>query len=259
MESSGSRGTTKIENLDLEKCIKAFNECTEFSKNKQCCIEEFVESSIDYIIDGDVFIYNNQYIWDGMFFNYRHNKLKMIPTTESWPLKIDKNIINNLKIQIKSIFEKLNISFGEFNVEMYINKNNNLFIIEINPRQGGCDIPSSIKKHSGIDFSKLLVTLSVGDEKYFNQIKDMKRNCIYISRHMVFSTKKGRYKDVFVSNEIKNYVNNIEILKKINDEIDVSKNAGDVIAYVDLIFDNYETQKKYDSHLENYIYPIIEE
>ena len=65
----------------------------------------------------------------------------MIPTTESWPLKIDENIINNVKTSIKKIFNKLDIHFGEFNIEMYLNKNNELFIIEINPRQGGCNIP----------------------------------------------------------------------------------------------------------------------
>ena len=256
VESSGSRGTTKIDKLDYDVCIAAFKECINFSRNHFCSIEEFVDSSIDYVIEGEVFVYNDIYFWNGMFFNYRHHKLSMIPTTHSWPLDVDTKIINNIKKSIMMIFKNLNISIGEFNAEIYINKNGDLFFIEINPRQGGNYIPISIEKHCGIDFSRLLVSLSVGDEQYLKQCLENKPECNYFTKHMVFSTKNGILKDIYIDERISKFIKKINYKVKIGSEIEITKNASGVLAYVDLMFDTIENQKKYDSKLENYIYPI---
>ncbi len=261
VKSSGSRGTTKINELDYNNCINAYDECINFSRNHQCSIESFVESSINYIIDGDVFVYKDKYLWNGMFFNYRHNYFKMIPTTESWPLCLSDNVMSAVKSTIQKIFKKLNIIFGEFNVEMYLNKKKQLFVIEINPRQGGCDIPISIKKHCGIDLSRLLVTLSVGDEYYWQECLRKKVKNNFFSKHMVFSTKSGILKGLYIDEEIKKYVKKVEYKNhnSINGFVNKSENATSVIAHVNLLFDTYKNQKKYDDKLEKYIYPIIED
>ena len=257
--SSGSRGTTKIENMDYNKCLQSFNECIDFSSSNKCSIEEYVESSLDYVIEGDVFVYKDYYNWNGMFFTYRSKKLPMVPQTSSFPLIIEEVRLNEIKNAIFKIFADLGIVFGEYNLEMFFNKKGELFIIEINPRQGGNNLPTSVKRHCGIDYSKLLVSLAVGDESYYNQIATSEAENNYYTAHIVFNHKKGTYKKINISNEIKDYVVEIKELKKKNEKLDIAKNATDAIAYVYLNFGSYEVQKKYDMCLEDYIIPIIEE
>jgi len=257
--SSGSRGTTKLESFNEEKAIKAFNTCKEFSRNNYCSIEEFVNSSINYVIEGDVFVYKDYYFWEGMFFNYRHSSFKMIPTTESWPFIVSNSLFDEIKNSIKKIFTELNITFGEYNVEMYLNDCNELFIIEINPRQGGYDIPDSIKKYSSIDFSKLLVTLAVGDEDYFKEANKIPKSNKIFTRHVVFSKKAGILEGIYIDDKIKKYVTKVEYVKKLNEKVPISQNGSDLIAFIDITFDTYENQKKYDFEMEKYIYPILKE
>lgn len=258
-ESSGSRGTTKVEKIDLDECLNSFNECINFSMDDSCCVEEYVESSIDYVIEGDIFIYKNKFFWNGLFFTYRSKELPMVPQTSSFPLKIEDDELDTVKDAIIKIFTDLNITFGEYNLEMYFNKSNKLFIIEINPRQGGNYLPISVERHCGINYNKLLVSLAAGDETYYQKVINSKSKSNYYTAHIVFNHKAGIYKELSVADEIKEYVVEIKELKNNGEQLEVAKNATDAVAYVFLDFGNYDTQKKYDISLEDYIVPVMEE
>ncbi len=89
-----------------------------------------------------------------------------------------------------------------------------------------------IKEHSGIDFTKLLVSLSVGDESYYNEVKRSKPLCQYLCRHPVYSDKDGKYAGIYISKELSGFVNNIEEMKQVGDEVHCCKNALDVVAFI---------------------------
>ena len=252
-KSSATRGTKKFEKFDERGLKESFEECHKLSVNDIVCAEEYVEMPSLNIIDGDVFVYGDDIIWDGMFMSTRSPYAPMVPTTQTYPLSVKPEQYNIVKESLTAIFKNAGVKFGEYNVEMYFNKDGKLFVIEINPRQGGNGIPSAILRHCGIDFTKLLVTLAVGDTFYYEEVKNLQYDKILICRHPVYCHETGTFKEISIAEEIKQYISGIEILKQNGDEIRGCVNALDEVGFINLEFDSNEVQLKYAYNLEKYI------
>ena len=85
--------------------------------------------------------------------------------------------------------------FGEYNIEGYFNKKGDFFVIEINVRQGGHEIPLLINDYTGIDFCKLLVSTAVRDTDYWEYVKNYERHYRFAIKQTTFSQKAGKYAD----------------------------------------------------------------
>ena len=255
--NSGSRGTTKVLSYDVKELKKIFRSNIEYSRDNCCVIEEYVDMSSLTVIEGDLFVLNKEILWDGLFFNTRSSKIPKLPMTYSIPFRTDSSKLIEIKSTLRKLLEAAEFTFGELNVEMYFTKDHRLFVIEINPRQGGAGIPAFIFRHCGIDMYRLLVTTAVNDDRYYNALKKYDRECHYISRHSVFAHSPGVYKGISCSPIIQKYVYNIEERKSCGEKVKACSNGTDVLAFVDLEFDSYELQHYYCENLEKYIRPII--
>jgi biotin carboxylase len=258
-ESSGTRGTTRVDSKeDKESQKKAFEECQHFSVNDRVSVEEFVEMTLLTVIDGDVFVCNGEYLWNGFFSCYRSCHATMLPMMESFPIVISDKDFDVVKDHIKRIFEQAGIVHGQYNAEMYFTKTGELFVIEINARQGGVNIPHLIELHSGIDFDKLLVTTAVGDNSEFEEALNAKHEIRYITQFLVFSRSNGVLNRVEIHQELMPYLIERTDLKKPGDEVVVGMNAGDSIARLVFDFKDFETQQHYVNDIENYVSAIVD-
>lgn len=255
--SSGSRGTTTVLSHDVEELKRIYRINADYSRDNCCVIEEYVDMPSLTMIEGDLFVLDKEIIWDGLFFNTRSSITPKLPMTYSIPFRIDSAKLLEIQNTLIKILEAADFTFGELNVEMYFTKDNRLFVIEINPRQGGAGIPAFIHRHCGIDMHKLLVTTAVNDDRYFDYLEHHNRECHYISRHSVFAHSSGVYKGISCLPIIQNYVTNIEERVSGGDKVEECENGTNVLAFVDLEFDSYELQHQYCEDLENYIKPII--
>lgn len=257
VECTGTRGTTKVNKWNREVLDQAFHECIYYSNNGNLTVEEYVEMPSLTLIDGDVFLVNGAIIWDGMFFSSRSVIAPMVPMTQSFPLKLEEPEMQVVKNELDKIFTGAGIVFGEYNVEMYFNQNRELFIIEINARQGGNGIPKMIEAHCGINMYRLLVTTAVRDFKYYKEIMKQKRDYKFVSRFPVFSRINGKYKKLYIDPIIEKFIMEVEEIKQQGDEVERVRNAMSVVAFVSLKFDSYEQQHFYIKQLENLIYPEL--
>ena len=255
--SSASRGTTVVSSYDPEGLKALYRINTDYSWNDQCMIEEFVDMPSLTMIEGDLFVLNKEILWDGLFFTTRSRITPMLPMTYSLPLRTDPIQLSEIQSTLVKILDAAGFTFGELNVEMYFTQDNRLFVIELNPRQGGAGIPAFIFRHCGIDMYKLLVTTAVNDDRYFNSLKQFNRECHYVSRHSVFSHSAGVYKGIRCSPIIQKYVKKIEERIPCGEEVQACSNGTDVLAFVDLEFESYELQHRYCDDMEKYIMPII--
>lgn len=255
---SGTRGTTRFDEKNLDSIKSAVIECIKYSRDNICEIEEFVRMPSLIVLEGDVFINKEKFFWGGLFFTRRSEKLPMVPMTYMSPYVDSDKHMNVIKQVLSDTFLKLGIRHGQYNVEAYFDGNENFFIIEINARQGGHGLPAYIKLATGIDMDKLLVTTAVGDDEYFNNVlkNDIKQQ--FATRHAVFGDKDGILKDIYISEEIRKYVVNVEYDKKIGEKVEKRKNGSSVIGFINLVFSSYEEQHKYSERIEDYIYPQIE-
>lgn len=252
-ESSATRGTVRFDSFDGERIARVFLDCKEYSYNKRVCLEEFVEMPSMIVVDGDVFVYGDNILWNGMFSSTRHKRAPMVPTTQTYPINLDNEKMILIKESLHRIFKATGVRLGEFNIEGYFTIEGKFFIIEINVRQGGNNIPQMIYQHCGIDYSKLLVSLSVGDESYWSEINNMTPTCNYICHHPIYSFETGTFEGISYSDEINNYIKYEEIFKKKGDLVERCKNATHKLGYVTLEFENRESQLRYFDCIDDYI------
>lgn len=259
-QSSGSRGAYKVESYDEFKIsCNRWNACRDFSLDKKVLMEEFIEMpNLKRVIDGDVFIYKNSIFMNGLFSSCRNPKCPTVPSTQIYPIVLKQEYLDEVKNVLVQLFAMAGIVHGEYNIEMYYSNDNQLFCIEINVRQGGNGIPEMIYEHCGVDMYKLLVSTTMGDDMYFDNMINGNNMCKYVLRHGVFGSVRGVYKRVEISPQIYPYMKRIKEVVNKGEVVNPCKEAGDVIAYVDFEFDNREQQLFFADNIENYVSPVIE-
>lgn len=258
--SAGSQGTTKIQANHTGKLQEVFNTCKGFSRNGKVTIEEYVEMPTLEGIEGDIFVFGDIILWNGLFTTRRSMMAPMIPMTYIFPAILTQEKLSVIKKNVAKLFKEAGIRHGEYNIEMYFTKKEELFIIEVNPRQGGHLLPQQIKKHTEIDLTRLLVTTAVGQNEYLDDIvkKEPKNN--FLTHHVVFSDISGILQDIEIDPVIRKYVSEIAFHKKRGEKINQRNNATDYIAYVTMQFPDRETQLSYSrERIEQMIRPIVKE
>lgn len=257
-ESSGTRGTTRIDRReDIESFRKAFEECRYYSVNDRVSVEEYVTMTSLKVIDGDVFVCGKELLWNGFFTCYRSQYAPMLPMMESFPILITNEDFLIVKDHIRRLFEEAGIVHGQYNVEMYFTEKRELFVIEINARQGGNNIPHLIELHSGIDFDKLLVTTAVDDMSYFNEVKKLCYTPRYITQYVVFSRESGVLERLDIAEEISRYLIERTDVRHVGEEVVVGTNAGDSVARLVFDFGDSNTQQYFVERVEELIKPVV--
>lgn len=253
-KGSATRGTIKIEKNNANDIESIFARSQHFSWNNRVALEEFVQMPSLTTYEGDVFIVGDDIIWEGMFYTQRSAEAPLIPMTYSGPLNDNDANIDSIKKSLANIFKSAGIKLGEYNVELYPTFKNEIFVIEINTRQGGRNLPEFIQQFSGVDLTKLLVATSVGDYTFYKQIKTRPVTKKYISHHLIFPHQDGTFKNVHIDHKIEGYVIAKEILCKEGDFLNKSENGTDLIGYIDFEFPNQQTRNMYAFNIENYVY-----
>ena len=198
---SGSSGTTVINSKkELKKSEWKWNICRDYSKTKKVVIEEYVKmADLTNVIDGDIFVHRGKIIWNGLFSNGRSKYDILFPMSQSYPINLDEKQMTEVKESLCALIKNAGITFGALNIEAFYTEDDKLFFIEINARQGGNGIPYMIKKHCGIDMSRLLVTTATGDDTYFNDVLTTKHCSRLVSRLQCFwHAEAGQYNSIDV-------------------------------------------------------------
>ncbi len=257
-ESSGTRGTRRITaDTATEELKQAYETCREFSRNDLVTIESYIPMPSLTVIEGDLFVNHGEILWDGLFFTRRSPAAPMIPMTYIFPIELDAEHYAKLQQTLTEAFHAANIQHGQYNVELYFTGSDDLFLIEINARQGGNKIPLAIKLHSGIDMDRLLVTTAVGDDSYWDELKTYVRPERFTAWHLVFPRNAGVLREVRFSEEILDRVIYQELFYQPGDVLEDTENAASWMGCVGLRFDSSEQMWSCVERLEDLICPII--
>jgi len=256
--SSGTRGTTVIYEYDREKILQVYYECKEFSRNNEVAVEEYVKMNSLTAYDAELFVCNDQILWDGLYASVRSADAPMLPIMETLPLMIPDWMVDKIKEYITEAIKSAGIKLGEYNAETYFTEDGECFLIEINPRQAGNHIPDLVFEHSGINFTRLLCTTAVGDYESFNTASDSPRLNRYVAMYVVFSEKNGILKGVHFSDDVKPYIQWYSQLIANGEEVHKKSNAGDSIAFVRMAFDTAADMNRITAAIDQHIIPVVE-
>lgn len=238
--SSASRGCKVIEKFDSEVLTEAFFDCQQLSRNQKVVVEEFVEMPSLRTIEGDIFVYGDKILWEGLYYTTRASWAPVVPMTYTAPILMDEKKRDLIKTSVSRVLEMGDISFGEFNMEGFFTKTGEFFVIEINARQGGNFLPNFLQRFSRIDYNRLLVTTCVNDVSYWNDIMATPRSYRYVILNSVYSPKEGAYKGLKFAPSIKDYIRDVKYLLSVGDKVEKCVNGTSIVASVVLEFDNME-------------------
>ena len=243
-ENSGSRGITVAFQNNLKEIMPIFEECRNFSRNGKVTVEEYIKMPSLYNVGGDIFVHHGKIIWDGLATCIRTEVAPMVPTGKMWPICESEQHIQTIKSALEKLIQKSGIIHGAYNIEGYFTDADDFFVIEINTRQGGNDIPQLIEEYCGIDMYKLLVTTAVGNDEYFEQVvaNEFTKSKKYITNYIVFSSKDTIYKGIEIDGSIRSMVYKVIECKQLGEKIRHKKDATDAVAMIRMSFDTQAQQ-----------------
>ena len=253
-ESSGTRGIAAITDLcDHDMIRKAIHTARNISRNGKAIAEEFIPMPMRTVIEGEIFLHHGKILWSGLFYTIRSLKIPMIPMTYVFPLNEEEGRTSRLKESLTKAFRAAGIVHGEYNIEMFFTADDELFLIELNPRQGGNDLPRYVQKSSGIDLSRLLVTTAMGDDYYWSSLQCNQRKNNHIIHHILYPHIGGYFEGLKIDDSITSYVCRKQINPAIGDRIEKAYNGSFDIGYVDLNFANFAEQMYVAMQIEDLI------
>jgi len=197
VDSRGSFGVSKVNSMD--EIPDAFLSAINNSPARQVIIEEFIDG-VQITIDG----YCDPY--DGIQSLALATKAMIDDTTQvsigiNYPGDLSNSVYQKAMLNNKVVATALNISFGMIHAEYMIDKNNDIYLIELANRGGGCftstDIFTSV---TGVDFSKKLISDCIGLDHPvdYNNIKNNPTNLLFFQVPAV-----GVLKSVNISEKLK--------------------------------------------------------
>lgn len=249
---AATQGTTKIFSNQAERLRDTFQNCKNLSRDGKVTVEEYVEMPSLEIIEGDIFVNDNTFLWN-LFTTRRSIFAPMVPKTFIFPSLINEQESEIIKSSLTKLFKRAGVRHGFYNVEMYFTTKRELFIIEINPRQGGHLIPQLIELQTGVDCNKLLVTTAVGDFDYYYSVLKKEFESNPVTLHVVFPQYTGYLEKIKISSEIARYVTDTYYRKNVS-QVTRCENGTHWIAYITLRFPDRNTQLKYSGEkIDQYI------
>lgn len=199
VDSSGSKGVNKlIEEKDLEKHVL---NALSFSRVKRFIIEEFVEME-GYQVAGDGFSVDGQLVFRS-FSNNHFNERCMnpfVPIGSTFPCIRSKKIQEKIHEEIQRLLDLLEMRTGAYNFEVFLDLYENVYLMEVGPRNGGDYIPQLIEHATGIDLVEYSIKAALGEDC---SDLHMKETDGYWGYYAIHSIKEGRLSDVKIDEKVK--------------------------------------------------------
>ena len=180
------------------------------------------------------------FIWEGLYHTTRAGWAPMVPMTYTAPMRMDEGRMELLRSTILRVLQGAGIRFGQFNIEGYFTHTGEFFIIEINARQGGNFLPCFLRRFTGIDYNRLLVTTCVKEEGYINEVATSERPHRFAMMSSVYSQKAGVYQGLAFDPLIRDKIKDVRQLVSAGEAVEKCIDGTSIVASIDLEFDSME-------------------
>lgn len=247
-DSSGSKGVSVLN--DLTNFDRAIEWANLYSRNKILIVEEFISRGFPYVIGGDIFVSNGRIVLFGEMACLRNKNGKgLIPIGKKKPSGLNSVQINNIHVELQKLIETLNISFGEFNVEIILDNKDNVHFLELGPRAGGNMIPIQLSDAFGVDLVKANILVAMGEDPQLNICE--KKGCFFT--YVLHSNKNGLFKSIEYSSEIEPYIYRKALYKKEGDKVEIFDGAGKALGILFLHVDNENIMNDFCERMDSLV------
>ena len=231
-DSSGSRGVTKVKSPE---CVEsAFHEAFKYSRKKEILVEEYIVGleigAQGFSINGKctaVFVHNDTV----------SNPPYMIPIGHSFPILLSDEKEKAAIEACKKAVDALGVTDGPTNIDLILDKNNNVKIIEIGARIGATCLPELVDYFTGLDYVKQAINACLGESV---DLKPKKQQPV--TAFIIQSPKDGILKGYDIPDSVQSHPNvlEVEITAKIGEEVNVLRKGTDRIGKIVVIGNTVE-------------------
>jgi len=190
VDSSGSKGifiVEKDEDFELK-----FHQALNFSREKIVIIEEFIHKK-GYQIGGDGFLVNGVLVFR-CFGDIHFSKTNpLLPCAVSIPTLHDHYVVDKVHREVQKLLNAVGMEIGALNFDILIDENDNVYIVEIGPRNGGNMIPELTEYCTGVDMKEYTIKMALGEDCSDLKIGVEKK---YFSHYVIHAMESGYVKNV---------------------------------------------------------------
>ncbi|MEP7251736.1 MAG: ATP-grasp domain-containing protein [Ginsengibacter sp.] len=235
VDSSGSKGVFKI--TSPGQLENAFNQALRFSRVKKIIIEQYIERK-GFQIAGDGLVLDGKLVF--RCFGQEHfidTTDHFVPIGESFPLQLPGKVQDKIHAEISRLMTLLNMKGGALNFDIFLNSNDDVYLMEIGPRAGGNMISETIKYCTGIDPVEYIVKVALGLE--YDEIQQPVVSNFY-SSYIIHSRFDGIFNDLKIDSSLKDNIVKCSVFVKKGMHVNSFINSGCTLGYLILRFDSAE-------------------
>lgn len=251
-DSSGSKGVTKLESTSgLEYAIKV---AEHYSHNKVLIAEEFIHRGFPDVVGGDIFVLDGKIVLFGVMTCLRGERGKgLVPIGERYPGGLSKVATDRIHEALQRLVTQLGVRFGELNIEILLDKDENVHFLEVGPRAGGNMIPIQLSDVFGVDLVKANIAVAMGEKTQFNIQR--KEGCFVT--YVLHSYEGGTFHSIELADEIVTHVYRQVLYKKPGDRVEVFDGADKALGILFLHFDDVEQMNRNCDRMEDMVSVIL--
>lgn len=250
VDSSGSKGVGRINALD--EAQKKLEYAMSFSRGGRIVVEEFVEK-LGYQIAGDGLSVDGELVFRCFANDHFNSKCvnPFVPIAASFPYNMSEEIQDKIHAEIQRLLTLLNMRTCTYNFDMRIDKDYNIYLMEVAPRDGGNYIPQIIQYETGVDLVECSVKAAMGeslDDMLFAEPSG------YYAYYAVHSLKDGILDQVvFCDGVEKNHIVENHLIRHTGDPIYAFTGANATLGCLLMKFDSMEQMLDMMDHSEKWI------
>ena len=253
VDSSGSKGVGRIDRT--KDVIEKLEYAMSFSREKRIIVEEFVEKN-GYQIAGDGLSIDGELVF--RYFGNDHFNSKcvnpFVPISASFPYGMSEKMQQKVHSEIQRLITLLDMRTCTYNFDILIDKEYNVYLMEIAPRDGGNYIPQIIQYATNVDLVECSLKAAMGETISLSNLKEPSG---FYSYYAVHSLKNGILKKV--NNHAEEHVIENHLLMRPGDEIQAFTGANTTLGCLLMKFDNMNQMLDMMDHSEKWIEVELED
>lgn len=248
-DSSGSKGVTVLN--DLNHLDTAIQWADSYSRNKVLIVEEYISRGFPHVIGGDIFVWNGKIVLYGEMACLRDlQNSPLIPIGKKKPSGLTPLQAERVHAELQRVIASLDIRFGQMNIEILLDEDDNVHFLELGPRAGGNMIPVQLSDAFGVDLIKANVQAAMGMEPDFLKAPFAAKEGCFM-HYVLHSYKDGSFAGVTYDERLQPNIYREVIYKKEGDVVESFDGAGKAVGIIFLHFDTVEQMEFFcDNHNE---------
>ncbi len=215
VDSAGSKGVTKIENLrELEPAI---DQAILHSVSNTFIVEEFIEA-LGFASDSDCFSQNNElqvFTLNNQYFDSKSSNI-FVPSAYSWPTDISKKNQEVFRDELQRLISLLELGTTLYNFEVRVGLNGKPYIMEVSPRGGGNRLSEMVNYATGLNLIQYAIKGAMGETFNIQEEPNYTGNWTEI---ILYSMQEGEFSGIVIGPSIKPYLIEKDLWVELGDKV----------------------------------------